>query len=329
MSRFGDSTALRTTDEEVHHLETTPVFVIGHARSGTSILTASIRKHLHIAFGTESQFIVRLASQFRKCGDLRDPVSRRRFVEALAAERFFVRTERNYGFALDKGAVLRDTAEGTYRSILDSVFGQLAAHMRYPRWGDKTPEYAHHLPVLYSLYPEARFIHVVRDGRDVGLSTLETHFGAKNVHAAAVDWLRCMEAVDRFQAGHPAAAFINVRYEDLLREPARVFRSLVEFLRIADGDALVRRIEPRLRAELRSGNTEKWRSRLSTSEQRRFEGIAGTMLERYGYDRVAPNASAPGHVARTYWAVDNLLRRATTIGYWRDNLYRLKLRLGS
>ena len=77
---------------EVHHRDRGPVFVVGHARSGTTILTKAIRQHLQIGFGTESQFIVRLHKHAESLGDLRDDRIRCRLIDTLARERFFFRT---------------------------------------------------------------------------------------------------------------------------------------------------------------------------------------------------------------------------------------------
>lgn len=311
----------------MHH-DRSPVFIIGQARSGTSILTTLVRKHLRIAFGTESQFIIRVGRRIRTWGDLADRENRRRFVAELANERFFLRTRRNYGFELDQEAVVAVSAAGTYRSVLDAVFGQLAAQMGCGRWGDKTPEYAHHLPELYALYPDARYVHVVRDGRDVALSTFRTQFGAKNVHTAARDWVRSIESVERFRIAHPKARVLDVRYEDLLDDPEGVFGALIEFLQIGGGDGLAQRIGAAARLELRSGNSSKWRTGLKPPERRRFEAIGGTLLSHYGYDRTV-DAVPPGPLASLYWTADDLVRRVCTQGYWRDSLYRAGLRLGS
>ena len=218
------------------HRDRSPVFVVGHARSGTSILTILIRKHLEIAFGTESQFIVRLAKAADRCGDLRNDAVRRRFIDALSRERFFARTRKNYGFAFDVQTAVNSSTGGKYRDVLNAVFSQLATHMQFTRWGDKTPEYALHLPLLYRMFPEARFVNVVRDGRDVALSIFETQFGAKNLYVAACDWRRSLDAVESFRLSQPNAHLLDVRYEDLLMAPEQVFSTLIRFLDIEDED---------------------------------------------------------------------------------------------
>jgi hypothetical protein len=322
------SAAQTVTPAGIEHRDLGPLFIVGHARSGTSILTDLIRAHLRIAFGTESQFIVRIAQNVHAYGDLRDPHNRWHFVQTMAAERFFSRSQK-YGFRLDVDAAVRDSGAGTYRSVLTAIFGQLAHQLNCARWGDKTPEYAYHLPLLFELFPDASFIHVIRDGRDVALSTYEMHFGAKNAHAAARDWVACIDAVEAFRRSFPQAPVLDVRYEDLLADPQAVFASLVHFLHIVGDETLAARIATVVGRDLRSGNSNKWRTRLSTAEQRRFEAVAGTALARYGYDRVAPDVKPPSAIARMYWFLDDRAKRAGTPGYFRDTLYRAGLRLGA
>jgi hypothetical protein len=213
--------------------------------------------------------------------------------------------------------------------VLTAIFSQLADQLSCERWGDKTPEYAYHLPLLLELFPEASFVHVVRDGRDVALSTFDMHFGAKNAYAAARDWMACIDAVDTFRRAFPQARVLEIRYEDLLSDPQAVFGGLSRFLQIVDGEALAARVGSAVAPQLRAGNTNKWRARLSTSEQRRFEAVAGSALTRYGYDRIAPDIKPPSAIARMYWSIDDRARRATTRGYLRDTLYRAGLRLGA
>lgn len=313
----------------VSHRDRSPVFVIGHARSGTTILTKLIRQHLRIAFGTESQFIVRVGMRVRSFGNLQDDTTRRRLVDALAAERFFVRTARNYGFTLDRAAAVQASQAGTYSAVLGAVFDQLASHMGCERWGDKTPEYALDLPVIYGLFPGARFVHVVRDGRDVALSVFETQFGAKNAFTAARDWRASLAAVDRFRQAFADAPLLDVRYEDLLSDPEVVFQRLIVFLGVDDDRGISGPIGAAVRQQVRAGNARKWKTRLSREEQQTFEAVAGEWLTRYGYERVYVAVEPPGAIATLRWTADDLLKRARRGGFWRDSLYRLGLRLGA
>ena len=71
-----------------------------------------------------------------------------------------------------------------------ALFAAYAATRGKPRYADKTPHYVSHLPRLAARFPEARFVHVVRDGRDVALSLLEVPWGPDAIEDAALHWRR-------------------------------------------------------------------------------------------------------------------------------------------
>jgi hypothetical protein len=196
------------------------------------------------------------------------------------------------------------------------------------RWGDKTPEYTRHLPVLRELFPTAQFIHIVRDGRDVALSGYLMHFGAKNAYAAAREWSHVLAQVQAFAATMSEKSFIELRYEDLLAHTEDTFARIIRFLEIDDPDGHVSEAVGRLAgAELQAGNFDKWKTDLSRREQDLFAAVAGSWLRRYGYEVPAGTPAEPGRVAAWYWEVDNLLRRVLMRAYWADTFYKMRLRV--
>ena len=310
----------------VQHRSHVPVHVIGHARSGTSLFATMLRKYLRIAFGTESQFIVRFYTRLPNYGDLNQAHNRDRLVRDIYRERWFVRC-RKFGFATTPEEILADVAVPTYAGILDAVFRQLAKHLNMPRWGDKTPEYVHALPTLYKLFPNARYIHVVRDGRDVALSGFDVPFGEKNVYCAAKGWCSAMSRVNQFARMLPPEQFLEVRYEDFVEHPTDVFAKLIRFLEIDDADGnLLSFVRERIGADIVRGNSEKWRQRLSPAQVRRFDAVAYAQLVRCGYESSLEREARPNVLSRALWHFDNRFRKLCRQDYWQDNLYKLRLK---
>ena len=97
-------------------------------------------------------------------------------IKDISAERFFARSQRNWGFVFDPTKAFSEMAERTYSGVLDAIFRQLAEHNGMVRWGDKTPQYNDDLSLLRDLFPDAQFVHIVRDGRDVTLSIRQDSF---------------------------------------------------------------------------------------------------------------------------------------------------------
>lgn len=313
---------------KVQHNDNTPVMIVGHGSSGTSILTRLMRDYLKIAFGTESQFIVHYYRRLRRYGDLADDGNLRRLIRDILGERWFQRSRKFGGFATSVDNVFGDVRERTYRGVLDAAFGQLAKHLGTTRWGDKTPEYTHDLPVIGELFPDAKYIHMVRDGRDVALSVMGRYWGAKNVFTAAQEWKEAVGQVDAFLATMPDEKKLVITYEGMLSRPFETFARIVEFLGIENSNnRLLDAIAEPLSADLMRSNYDKWRTRMSETQRVRFERIAGDTLSRHGYETITDEApDEPSAVQRFYWWCDNKVRKWTYARYWQDNLYKAGLR---
>src|SRR3712207_3477223 len=123
------------------------------------------------------------------------------------------------------------------RYVLEAPFRAYAAKFGKRRWGDKTPHYVHHVGRLLEIWPAARFVVLVRDGRDVALSLRRVPFGPNNAWAAGQWWARGIRAGRLAERDHPGSV-TTVRYEDLVREPAVHVARVCRFLglRYADED---------------------------------------------------------------------------------------------
>ncbi len=188
----------------------------------------------------------------------------------------------------------REDAHDALRDVADRVFGGLAASLAPDARliVERTPWHAHHLDLIGAVYPDAAVVHIVRDGRDVARSLLSQPWGPTTMAEAAEEWRSAVEAA-RAQ-GRSLARFREVRYEDLLADPAARLPELYRWLGLDDRDEVVRpalieagvlfNTDPR-RPEVAQG---KWQSELSALDQRTFDRVAGAALVAAGYERVPP-----------------------------------------
>ena len=114
-----------------------------------------------IAIPDESFFIPLLARRHR------GRVDRARFVDDLRR----LPTLRAWGLSSEDIALRLRPRMPTGEAIA-AIFESYAAKEQKPRWGDKTPMYMRHLPLLDRLFPAAQYVHLIRDGRDAALSFL-------------------------------------------------------------------------------------------------------------------------------------------------------------
>jgi hypothetical protein len=164
-------------------------------------------------------------------------------------------------------------------------------------WGDKTPAYMGDLPLLATLYPQARFVHLVRDPRDCVLSTQEA-WGNTPLRTAQ-EWA---DRVRRCRAGGASlgpSRYHELRYEDLVGDVRGRLAEVFDFLGVpvpADSGQFLRVPEnlgsARGAGRVMTGERQKWKQRMSPGLRRRIEEVAGDLLDVYGYEREHPEVRA-------------------------------------
>ncbi|MBK1686098.1 sulfotransferase family protein [Rubrivivax gelatinosus] len=275
-----------------------PVFVVGAPRSGTTLLQYMLRSHpaLSIPSG-ESHFIVPLMRNETGFGDLATEDGVQRVLAWMRGfNRSFIETDL-HGLRFDERELAqRFVAEGrhTMRDIVTGLFEANAAGEGKPRWGDKTPYYVLHMPRLLAWWPDARFIHIVRDGRDVALSLFARGgFGVHNMFYAARYWQQYVDTGhDDGEQRVPAGQYLELRYEDLIADPSATLRRVCDFLGIVFDEALLDFRKPMteggdtplLRQPPRADNAGKWRASMTSRQISVFERAAGPTLRRMGYE---------------------------------------------
>jgi len=195
-------------------------------------------------------------------------------------------------------------------AFLDRLYRAYASRHGAARWGDKTPIYADHMELVHRILPEARFIHLIRDGRDVALSTVE-QWGRwewrTDMYAAIRTWSgrvrRAREAGRRLGQER----YLEVRYESLVADPASTMRKLCAFLgepfdprMTAPSDAAAGWIEKdnrwhhRLHRPPSPSRSQRWRREMGEADQRLCEAVAGELLAELGYPLQWTGCRTPG-----------------------------------
>src|SRR5262245_4391521 len=192
---------------------------------------------------------------------------------------------------------------GSYAALVDAVCSAYAAEHGKARWGDKTPGYVSYLPTLARLFPEARFVHIVRDGREVASSLAEWEWGARTAVSGAFWWAHKVRVGRRDGVRLGPERYHELRLEDLTAAPEHVLGDVCAFLGEAFSPAMlgyparvaagrpVRRQERHLVRPPTSGLRD-WRAGLSPADQAAVEEVCRPMLEACGYDAPPPDPRA-------------------------------------
>jgi hypothetical protein len=283
-----------------------PIFVVGYQRSGTTLLQALLGAHPRIASPPETHFIFRVAHLADYFGDLADDTALRRALhEALDAP---VGLLQDCGFDEDGLYERLRAGPRSYRRILEVMLDDFAARHGKERWSEKTPTQS--ARSVFHLFPDAQVIHIVRDPRDVVASSVETPWTHESAYDVARAW--CRFTLDNIRAGLETgpASFLQVRYEDLTRDPEAVLRVVCAYLgetfapemlddpgrrsaTIAAGAApwQSRVLEPVVPAR-----TGRWRESLSRRERSQVAAVVAPLLPSLGHQPPRRTTVAAGHV---------------------------------
>jgi hypothetical protein len=207
-----------------------PVFVIGCPRSGTTLLYHMLLSAGDFAvYRTETHVFNSLGPRF---GDLRRPEHREAMVRVWLGSMMHVRS------GLDERELRQALAGGFHDGgeFLRRVMDAIAAKQGVRRWGETTPAHLLHMHEIRATIPDALFVHVIRDGRDVAVSLQKQHWVRRlpwdrrhEVFAAAAFWDWMVRAGRR--AGRRLGdAYTEVRYEDLVATPQAVLDRLGAFI---------------------------------------------------------------------------------------------------
>jgi hypothetical protein len=200
-----------------------------------------------------------------------------------------------------------------YLTFLNRLFALYGRKTGKRLVANKTPAYVRRIPTLHALWPEARFIHLVRDGRDVCLSVLDwyhadrtagryTTWSEDPVVTTALWWKRKVRLGRQGGRGLPGGLYDEIRYEDLVLHPEKECARLCRFLGVPYDGAMLRFHEGRMRTKPGldakkawlpvTPGLRDWREQMAPADVERFEAAAGDLLDELGYPRACPDPSA-------------------------------------
>jgi hypothetical protein len=281
-----------------------PLFILGVRRSGTTLLRVMLDRSPELAIPDESYFIPQIARRHRGRIDVDS------FVDDLRR----LPTLREWGLSADT-IRLRLEPEATAADGIAAVYEAYAAGHGKPRWGDKTPMYMQHLGVLERLFPDALYVHLVRDGRDAALSFLgvpqgimtESWAHPRNASGFACQWRTEILAARSLGERAGPGRYLEVRYEQLVAEPDAGLRAICAFAGLAFEPAMLdyatsvdvssKPHQQRLRQAPTPG-LRNWRDQMPAGDVAAFERIAGDVLTQLGYELATRRAGSPDARAR-------------------------------
>lgn len=284
-------------------------FIVGSPRSGTTLLRFMLDSHPQLAIPPETGFF-NSPLKFWWRGDK----LRKKFFDSIV----------NYPRPISSWPDF-EIPEEVFREALSTIdpfnvsdgyrtfYRLYAERFGKPRWGDKTPLYCFKLSSIRRLLPEARFVHIIRDGRDAALSLRKMWFSPGwDMKTQASYWQNCVRTARRDGLGR--ADYLEVRYEDLVLETRETLEQICAHISLSydnsmlsyytrtparlsehkgrvgpDGRSLLTQ-EQRIRQQQRTKEPPDpscvyaWKETMPAGEQQEFRQVAGDLLQELGYE---------------------------------------------
>ena len=303
------------------------LFAVGCLRSGTTMFQRMLDSHPQLACAYDTLFIPSIIKDL----DIGfDPPLTDEIVQRVTAHRRFDRLE------LSEHAIRQAVKQAdTFSDFVSNLYDQYGRARGKPLAGEKSPGYCRHLPHLQALFPAARFIHLIRDGRDVALSVLNWQKGPAKlalfdeypVGASALWWRWDVSVGRRDGMALGASRYLEVRYEDIVDAPALAMRRVADFIDLDYSDEMVayhegrQRSDPGLSAKAAwlppTKGLRDWRTQMSPEDIELFEALAGNELAGAGYERafntISPGIRAQADHCRSWWH-KNMTKRSSRLG---------------
>lgn len=296
--------ALTNSSIPIHRSENRqPFFIVGSGRCGTTLLRRILQASPEVHIPPENWGLGYVIHHFQKN---RWYLRWEQLAEMTIAA--FQHRTHDWFDTIGNPADLLDEVAGWPHSkkslygLVDRLYrshGE-AASAEFSRWADKTPVNINHLNAILRCFPDAKFINLVRDGVDVVSSWSKHEKYGGDIRGPALRWNEAVEKADGFAHQH-SEAIIQVRYEQLVREPEETLRDICHFIDLTYEAELLSRTDHYNEMEqaqsviyfqnafesITDENVGKGRKNLSFSQRQEIAPIINDKLAQLGYDPVS------------------------------------------
>lgn len=272
-----------------------PFFIVGSGRSGNTLLRRILCSNSEIHIPPETYVLGQLIKNFRKTSRLK---WKHLVYQALSELEYYPEFE-TFQLSLRPLAqqLLKTPKKDRSLALILDSFYKYHAHsfnLNCKKWGDKTPLNTFYLERIYKVFPNAKFIHLIRDGCDVVSSYVEANI-YNNIEDAAERWSNSVKIADNFVKKYNKKS-LEIRYEDLVNTPKITVQKICDFLEMEYEDAMLnselkyrmgdvemRQHHKQVYNPISTSSIGKGRYKLTNQQKQRLQQLIGDHLEKLGY----------------------------------------------
>jgi hypothetical protein len=298
-----------------------PIFIGACPRSGTTLLRTMLNTHPDIAIPRETRFMPFAWEHRLKWRNLQRPRTRERFGRVVFESKW-TRAER-LQTPSDLAIERIRTAPPTLGSLVGTCFLLYAEATGKKRWGDKRPMYARYLDSVFTFFPDAQYINLIRDPRASVASMRKLNWYEGDIVPGLDLWVRSVRAVEPWRNALPGDQFFDIRYEDLVADPVDVLERVADYLVLERStvptmltyhehvDETAEKYHSRLHEPPSATSVRSWESVLSPDEVALIEHVTRRWMVQHGYEPAAAERKPPRELLRSFNA------RRREVARWR------------
>ena len=217
-----------------------PIFIIGSKRGGTTLLRRIINAHSLITIPPPGWFYHFLYESLYSYGDLRKDEN----VLELINDFLFIPLVKKHWQIQNKAREILDLLpERSFRGILATLFHLYSQKYNTSIWGSKTPSNVFWMKEIQDDFPNARFILLIRDGRDVSVDLFDVFWGPNSLYCSCLLWKSYMQALLKGKELLKPGSYLQVYYEDLVSKPESKVKEICNFLKLEFEPTMLRYYE--------------------------------------------------------------------------------------
>lgn len=315
------------------------LFIVGCPRSGTTLLQRMLHHHPQLAVANDTHFIPRAIEELAPAA-ARNGTGEFDLPLTPALVDWVRHYHRFHRFKLSPEHVASAAEHSTFIGFTSALYSEFAKVHGKPLAGEKTPDYVRHLPLLHQMFPHVKTVHIIRDGRDVVLSTLNWAREGKgprrfelwqgdSVAVCGLWWQWQVRQGRRDGQRLGPTKYCEVRYEQLVSRPEQTLRAITDFAGLPFAEEMLDYFKTK------PGKTAKpstkshrlpptpglrdWRTQMPEQDVEVLEALVGDLLADLGYDRsvqrISPDTTRMASICRSWWLAE-LQRRQTKSAYY-------------
>jgi hypothetical protein len=286
------------------------LILVGSGRSGTTYLTRVLRDTMDYGFSAEPKFIVKKLLNLEQFGNLEEDENFERLLKQIYNSHSFDVLRGAKGVPTNYEELKGHIEQRDFEHIIYGALDYISFKRGNTKRCFKDPNALRYISLLAETFPQSKFLHIYRDGRDVAKSTKNFNWGGNNIYVNAIEWAKYITLARKEGNKLGESRYLELKFEDMVINPENAANEIVKFLGEKE-ESKVQLFEL-FNKTLDSNKIYRWMSNYSEEDLKLFENVAGKELKEFGYD-VKYKTAKLSSIKSTYFIIHDFVTRVKNV----------------